>query len=84
MSGRYQLKRDWGCIVAFIVGMPLLSLVLLVGAMSGGGCEGRQPPCTGNYTPMWVCLGVVLGSVFVLGWAIDRLVGWLRSRRDPS
>lgn len=84
----YQKRpTNWGCLSAIALMTPVMLIVLGAGMMGGGGCEGREPPCVGDYTPMWIMIGIVvmvaIGLAFIINLLIARVRSW-RSKRNGS
>lgn len=73
---------NWGCISAFLLMAPVAFIVFVGSIMGGGGCEGREPPCVGDYTAMWVLMGAVTAVAFGLAFFINLLLARIRSGRD--
>jgi hypothetical protein len=81
MRQRFEPRRNWGCLVAALLGVPLLFIIFGAGMIGGGGCEGRESPCTGDYSRMWIGLGVVLATSLSIAWGFNRVVERFNSRR---
>jgi hypothetical protein len=79
MADGYKPPPNWGCIVVFIVGVPLLLSILLVAALNAGGCEGVMPPCHRNHAPILAVFAVALIVCFGLAWIINTLLDRFRS-----
>jgi hypothetical protein len=78
---------NWGCLSAIVLMTPV-GLIVFGGSMiSGGGCEGREQPCVGDYTPVWIMMGAVVAVALGLAFAINVLVAkvhvW-RNKRTGS
>lgn len=62
-------------------------IVLGAGMMGGGGCEGREPPCVGDHTPVWIIMGIVvvvaIGLAFITNLLVAKVRYW-RSKRTGS
>ncbi len=82
MSYRDQSSTNWGCIASLLLMTPVAMFVLFIGALSGGGCEGREPPCSGDYTPLWIGLLVVIAVALGLAALLNRLFALIRKRRE--
>lgn len=55
----------WGRRAAFVVALVgVFTVIIVFGglAMSGGGCEGRPQPCTGNWRSIWVIMLVLIAA----------------------
>lgn len=78
MSEGYKSPNNCGCIVAFLIGTPLLLLVILIGILTGGGCEGVGPNCHPNYSPLGLVILVMLVGAFALAWGLNSIAN--RSR----
>jgi hypothetical protein len=63
---------------------PVMLIVIGAGMMGGGGCEGRAPPCVGDYTPVWIMVGIVvvvaIGLAFIINLLIAKVRSWGRKR----
>ena len=79
MGDPYKPPSHWGCLVAFIAGMPLLLLILLVAILNGGRCEAMPQPCHGNDATTLVLIPIVLAGCFGLAWMINNWIN--RPRR---
>ncbi len=73
---------NWGCLSSIVVMTPVALIVFGAGMMGGGGCEGREPPCAGNYTPVWIMMGVVVAVAVGLAFCINLLIAKVRSWRN--
>lgn len=80
MRQTYEPQPNWGCFIAFLIAVPFLSIVFFGAMMGGGGCEGRDSPCNGDYRPMWLAFLLVIAVALTVGWLINKLVAWLRAR----
>lgn len=49
---------------------------------SGGGCEGRPSPCDGDFTHVWIIMGLAIPGLAMLGWLINKLLAIVLERRD--
>lgn len=78
---------NWGCLFAIVLMTPVMLIVLGAGMMGGGGCEEREPPCVGDYSPMWIMMGIVvvvaIGLAFIINSMIAKVRTW-RSKRNGS
>jgi hypothetical protein len=81
MTKRYHPGRNWGCLVAAALGAPALFFIFLGGMLGGGGCEGREEPCTPDYSRMWLGIVTVVAIAAALAWGINRLVVRIQSRK---
>jgi hypothetical protein len=77
-------STNWGCLTAFVLMSPVALIVFTASIMGGGGCEGREPPCVGDYTPMWIMLGAVVAVAIGLAFCINLLIAKVRSWRDAQ
>ena len=73
---------NWGCILGAVIAVPVGFFIFVIGAMGGGGCEGRPLPCDGDYTPMWLMLGTLLVASILLATLINFVVSRMRNRGD--
>lgn len=80
--GYEKRPTNWGCLTSIVLMTPVALIVLGAGMMGGGGCEGREPPCVGDYTPVWIMMGAVIAIAIGLALLINLLVAKTRSRRD--
>ncbi|SEM80255.1 hypothetical protein SAMN05192583_1297 [Sphingomonas gellani] len=75
---------NWGCLTAIMLMTPIAMVVLGATMMGGGGCEGRKPTCVGDYTPLWIMMGVLVAVSIGLALTVNILVAgvrsWLRKR----
>lgn len=72
---------NWGCLTSMVLMTPIALIVFGAGMMGGGGCEGREPPCVGDYTPVWVMMGMVVAVAIGLAFLINLLAAKIRSWR---
>ena len=61
---------------------PVALIVFGAGMIGGGGCEGREPPCVGDYTPVWIMMGAVVAVSLGLAFAINVLIAKVRFWRS--
>ncbi|AOR77521.1 hypothetical protein QUC32_25295 [Novosphingobium resinovorum] len=73
---------NWGCLTAFVLMTPIAFILFIASIMGGGGCEGRKPPCVGDYTPMWIMMGAVIAVAIGLALCVNLLIAKVRSWRD--
>lgn len=73
---------NWGCLTATVLMTPVALIVFGVGMLGGGGCEGREPPCVGDYTPVWIMVGIVVAIAIGLAFIINLLIAKVRSWRS--
>ena len=73
-------QTNWGCILSAIISVPIGLFIFLIGSLSGGGCEGRDQPCDGDYTPMWAMLGVLLIAGALLAKLVNFVINCFRNR----
>ena len=50
--------------------------------IGGGGCEGREQPCVGDYTSAWVTIAVFIIGVAALALLLNAVVAKFRSGRQ--
>lgn len=74
--------KSWGCLTAFVLMTPVAFIVFIASIMGGGGCEGREPPCVGDYTPMWIMMGVIVAAAIGLAFCVNMLIAKVRFWRD--
>lgn len=74
--------KNWGCLTAFVLMTPVAFIVFIASIMGGGGCEGREPPCVGHYTPMWIMMGVIVAAAIGLAFCVNMLITKVRFWRD--
>ena len=79
MADKYQSPRNWGCLVALVIGLPLLFVAMVSLVLNGGRCEGMGPDCRPG-GPLYglIFLGIIIGS-FALAWGLNTLIN--RPRR---
>ncbi|GAM06031.1 hypothetical protein [Novosphingobium sp. MBES04] len=70
---------NWGCLTAFLLMAPVALIVFTAGIMGGGGCEGREPPCVGDYTPMWIMMAAVVAVAIGLAFFVNLIIAKVRS-----
>ncbi len=73
---------NWGCLASIVLTTPVALIVFVAGMMGGGGCEGREPPCVGDYTPVWIMMGAVVMVAIGLAFFINLLTAKVRSWRS--
>lgn len=79
----YQKRpTNWGCLVSIVLMTPVALIVFGAGMMGGGGCEGREAPCVGDYTPVWMMMGAVIAIAIGLTLLINLLVAKARDWHD--
>jgi len=50
--------------------------------IGGGGCEGRPSPCDGDFTRVWIIMGLAIAGLAIVGWLINKLIAAIsRARR---
>jgi len=82
MAEGYKPPRNWGCLIAFVIGLPLLCVAMISAVLDGGRCEGMGPDCRpGGPDPRLVFLAIVIGS-FALAWGLNTLIN--RSPRNQE
>ena len=75
----YKPPRNWGCLIAFVIGLPLLFGALVSAVLDGGRCEGMGPNCRPGGPPYGlIFLAIIIGS-FGLAWGLDTFIN--RPRR---
>lgn len=72
---------NWGCLTAIVLMTPVALVMLGAAMMGGGGCEGQEPPCVGNYTPVWIMMGALVAFAIILAVAVNALIAKVRSWR---
>lgn len=80
--GFEKRPTNWGCLTATVLMTPVALIVFGAGMMGGGGCEGREPPCVGDYTPVWIMMGIVVAIAIGLAFIINLLIAKVRSSRS--
>ena len=82
MAERYRSPSNWGCVLAFAVGFPMLLVALLFAVLDSGRCETKGPDCHIGGPPYgMIWLGIVAGS-FCLAWALNARMKRRRYDRD--
>jgi hypothetical protein len=75
-------RFNWGCLVSVILGVILLPTLFGGLMIGGGGCEGRPSPCDGDFTRVWIIMGLVIAGLAIVGWLINKLIAAIsRARR---
>lgn len=67
-------RFNWGCLVSAILGVIVLPTLLGGLMFGGGGCEGRPSPSEGDFTHVWIIMGLSITGVAMLGWLVNRLI----------
>ena len=67
--------------IGAVLAAPALLIVFAAGMMGGGGCEGRESPCTGDYSRMWLAVIFILIVGGGVSWGTNLLVARVRSRK---
>jgi hypothetical protein len=80
--GYKKRPTNWGCLTSIVLMTPVALLVFGAGMMGGGGCEGREPPCVGDYAPVWNMMAAVIAIATGLALLINLIVAKVRSWRD--
>jgi DMSO/TMAO reductase YedYZ heme-binding membrane subunit len=82
MSYRGEPSSRLGCLISLLIFLPVAVFLFFVGLMSGGGCEGREQPCTPDHGPMWIALLLVAVTALAVATLINQAIRFWRMRRQ--
>jgi hypothetical protein len=75
-------RFNWGCLDSAILGVIVLPTLFGGLMIGGGGCEGRPSPCEGDFTHVWIIMGLAIAGLAIVGWLLNKLIALIsRVRR---
>ncbi|MHA6768821.1 hypothetical protein [Sphingobium ummariense] len=75
-------RFNWGCLASAILGVIVLPALFGGLMFGGGGCEGRPSPCDGDFTHVWIIMGLAIAGLAMLCWLINKLLAVVLGRGD--
>ena len=79
MGEGYKPPNNAGCVIAFLLGIPALFFVVILGMFEAGRCEGMGPNCHSSQSPILLLFPAIIIGSFALAWALNAFIN--RPRR---